>query len=534
MSNEHACAACRERLPWYVAGSLAAEERAAVERHLFTCARCQRERDACRAISALVQRADQMIPPDTHLISGWEALAAQLPRQPRLGNMERQGRIKMEDTEQRTQEHPETLIPPRADERPTPGAAPPARRRWLPAVAVTLLVVLLSVALFIGRLGIKVGAPAVPQATSTPVSVSVHQLAADEVLPGILLSAVQMLSPSEGWAVGEKEATQDLENGATGMTYNGVILHYTNGRWAVSATHPLAYLYSISMVSPTEGWAAGTDYSTFPLLLHYTGGRWVRFAIQDAANTQIVIHQVQMLSADEGWAIGRNSVMNNPSTYYLLHYLHGTWTVNEKKLRLLSFSMLSATDGWAVGRLGVIARYQQGQWVSVRSPVDVDLSAVQMCSASDGWAVGTDWNASSRAVLLHFDGHAWTRVNPAALPADTDARSFPQQFALLPTGEGWAVGVSAQADGPPAPFCPGEPPGCFQQDQRSIIWHHLGSRWELLGSEFNAFLTSISMLSADEGWAVGNTAALSGVFPDAGVLLHYSNGAWTPYTGWGK
>src|SRR5215467_1733630 len=79
VSHELECTTCRERLPWYVARSLAAEEYAEVERHLFTCASCRQELEDWRAINRLVQRATHVVPPDTRLTSRWNALAAQLP-----------------------------------------------------------------------------------------------------------------------------------------------------------------------------------------------------------------------------------------------------------------------------------------------------------------------------------------------------------------------------------------------------------------------------------------------------------------------
>lgn len=44
--------------------------------------------------------------------------------------------------------------------------------------------------------------------------------------------------------------------------------------------------------------------------------------------------------------------------------------------------------------------------------------------------------------------------------------------------------------------------------------------WSTVVSPTSSNLNSVSMVSADEGWAVG----------DAGTILHYANRIWTPVT----
>ena len=65
------------------------------------------------------------------------------------------------------------------------------------------------------------------------------------------LYGVDMVSAADGWAV----------NG-----YPGKILHWDGQAWSVVFDVPYGRLLSLSMLSPTDGWAAGGD--TF---LHYTG-----------------------------------------------------------------------------------------------------------------------------------------------------------------------------------------------------------------------------------------------------------------------
>lgn len=77
-------------------------------------------------------------------------------------------------------------------------------------------------------------------------------------------------------------------------------------------TPTIMHLFDISMVSADEGWAVGTD-----TLLHFINGTWseVEFPITHC-NFERTLGQVEMLSATEGWATG------DCGTF--LHYTTGT------------------------------------------------------------------------------------------------------------------------------------------------------------------------------------------------------------------
>jgi photosystem II stability/assembly factor-like uncharacterized protein len=68
------------------------------------------------------------------------------------------------------------------------------------------------------------------------------------------LRAITMVSPSEGWAVGEQ----------------GEISHYSNGEWHGVDFITSSDLNSVTMISANEGWAVGTHGT----ILHYTNGAW--------------------------------------------------------------------------------------------------------------------------------------------------------------------------------------------------------------------------------------------------------------------
>lgn len=120
-----------------------------------------------------------------------------------------------------------------------------------------------------------------------------------QALPGAIhLNGVAMLSPSEGFAVG------DITNSTS-----GVILHYVGGRWFVQNTVD-EYLYGLSLRSRTDGWAIGAAGGIY----HDQAGVWTKVA----KPVSVPLYGVTALpSGSDAWAIGLNGA--------LLRYHNGAW-----------------------------------------------------------------------------------------------------------------------------------------------------------------------------------------------------------------
>ena len=68
------------------------------------------------------------------------------------------------------------------------------------------------------------------------------------------LSSAAMVSPTDGWAVGE----------------GGIILHWNGSVWSQVTSPITGWLLSVAMVSTTDGWAIGEG----GVILHWNGGTW--------------------------------------------------------------------------------------------------------------------------------------------------------------------------------------------------------------------------------------------------------------------
>lgn len=385
-----------------------------------------------------------------------------------------------------------------------------ARKGWVArgtALAAAVLLVALGAAVFHALAPSRNSRTIAPilATPATPVIQQTQPLPSDELLAQTDLSDVQMLSATEGWAVGDHVTT-------TGV-FRSLILHYTGGRWHED---PFVIqgvsLRTVFMDSPTDGWAGGDGMGTTGFLLHYAHGQWSEMASPD----DFPVIDIQMLSAEEGWAIEVRPGGVNPPAFYLLHYLHGAWSrVSRGDSHLVALSLLSPSEGWAAGR-GAIARLHNGMWSTWAQKAPGDVTALQMVSADDGWLAGVapNWDAmaaNSHLFLMHFDGTNWRNVALPALPGGgaSDLSDTFEHFAMVSATEGWAVGSSLGLT--------------------SLIFRYYNGVWQLDPFAIHMPLDSISMVSADEGWAVGSLHVHTNGNDNASVLVHYSHGAWSVY-----
>jgi hypothetical protein len=234
------------------------------------------------------------------------------------------------------------------------------------------------------------------------------------------------------------------------------------------------------------------------------------------------IASVSMVSASEGWAVGdffQDSIGNVRGVIW--HYHNGQWTpmLSPTKYSLSAVSALPDGEAWAVGYNGTLLHEVGGNWTQEASGTTDDLSSIAMISPTEGWAVGGAYpiaSVNNRSVagitapaahsrfspaltsrpsddflctILHYTAGHWSpvtcpEINPMIAPLES--------VAGLPDGEAWAVGYAG-------------------------IFHEQQGVWKQVPSPGRLGLRSIALVSATEGWAVGNT----------GIILHEVGGVWS-------
>jgi hypothetical protein len=131
-------------------------------------------------------------------------------------------------------------------------------------------------------------------------------------------TALAMISPTEGWVLGQK-IVEDAFHNTAGVPLQQLLRHYVNGRWSEVSLPleggPYFELKHIVMVSPTEGWIAGveqtvrpgttaSDYEQHAILFHYLNGQWKQVSLPRTNTAVSEITDLSFTSDGHGWAAG--------------------------------------------------------------------------------------------------------------------------------------------------------------------------------------------------------------------------------------
>ena len=312
-----------------------------------------------------------------------------------------------------------------------------------------------------------------------------------------------MVSSTDVWAVGQTQAGQGVFWHWTGVPGLGGGWNTPQNPITCPVTGPSCGVFSVFMVSPTEGWAVGAQ----GVIYHYFGGSWNSFV----SPVTTALTSVFMLSPTEGWAAGDGGV--------IIHYSAGTWsgpvspgtTSND----LFSIFMTSSTDGWAFGAKGTILHYSGGSWnvlpsnlVPTSPVVWFNFTSSFFNAPIDGWVVGTD------GVVVHFDGASYGTITSPKINNFTSI-SFGPPWTPINPNDGWAVGNASSTTFEPT------------------IYHWNGFAWTkgvAIGTTNN--LNSVFMINSGDIWAVGGgphtTASCSASL--CPVILHFTGGSWNSVT----
>ncbi len=397
-----------------------------------------------------------------------------------------------------------------SDTAPAPlDAKRPRRRRVVSLfslIAAVLVVVVVVTALVVSRALPNTGTTQHVVSTPTPLPETTYT-------PGQYdyLNQIQMLSPTEGWAVGTAVNPNTPQAALTPL-----ILHYHNGQWELMAAPSLeqtnltgAALYSISMVSADEGWAVGygPDFQGVSngLILYYSGGRWT---VYGSPMFEASFSRVQMLSPTDGWMVGESNIsVPGKQAGVILHYNGIRWTpVQAPSVQaIFSLDMLSATDGWAIDPgQDEILHYDGWQWSIFQKVSKID--ALSMDSASDGWAFGSSPSTPYGTLFWHYNGQQWVQ-GPTIAGDSLKIAAVVNALAIDSATDGWAMGYEG----------PVNTSGTTRATP--LYLHYSQGQWMKAQGPQGVFVDTITMLSADEGWAAGQ----------GGVMLHYHDGVWSQY-----
>jgi hypothetical protein len=529
-SSDLSCERCQDSLPWYVANSLADDERTAVERHLTSCARCRSALEECRELALALRRASEGIPRVS--TTTWAHISRQLGEQP-ASTVKSSEWIAMRLQDRNSSNTRTTVEAP-------PAALPRGRGHAIGGLVAVVALIALSAGVFsyfATHGGSRTSTVATPPPACAPSQATV------DLTTHTTLSAIAPLGADDGWAVGGIVDPQHPESPPSAL-----MLHLRNCHWApVGAPIPHAMLNDISMVSADEGWAVGVTYAqnvtlsdgtkqwgwNQPLVLHYIHGSWQ--TVELTAGPKTSVEQVKMVSATEGWMLlydGKHPTTINGVNalrygYSARHYQNGSWTnvpldFLKPSMAVMDLDAREPGEVWLVGvdaevinnrQGGFVAHYLNGVWTPyVGAALDADATLIQSVSELSPTDV---WVGGNR--LYHFDGARWTQVSIQGVPSDRliSYVSYVGQVAMLSPTQGWAFPRVIHALGSEATQIE-----ALRYDQGVWRWTTLPLRGAPTPLPL---ITRFAPSSPTQGWAIA-FQAVNG-YPQY-VLLYYDAGAW--------
>jgi photosystem II stability/assembly factor-like uncharacterized protein len=258
-----------------------------------------------------------------------------------------------------------------------------------------------------------------------------------------------------------------------------------------------------------------------------------------SSGTSDPLFGVCFADADNGWAVGNGAT--------ILHTSNGGNTWSEQEFfpvsYLLDVHFADAMNGWAVGFAGNIRHTDDGgqNWTAQDSGTGYDINGVDAVDAMNAWIVGgvaPSTSNGSQFIRRTTDGGAtWTHEfgesGYATFPLE--AVSFANGNVGCAVGGGGAMGstILFTIDGGDT-WTPQSAGGLLTQLQDvclidpltgwivgrdGVILHTSdgGANWDQQTSPTATWLTGVSFVDANNGWASGGAVS-------DGVVLHTSDG----------
>lgn len=224
-------------------------------------------------------------------------------------------------------------------------------------------------------------------------------LQTQEIAAAYNLKAMQMLSSTLGWAVGQ-------HGGVYGSDIHPAVAVFSNSIWTVSelTNTVTGTLSAVSFSDAATGWAVGqpTVSSKPPLIYRYLSDTW---QLTTFPYTDTILYSVYALAPDDDvWVGGNNSS--------LFHWDGSNWNrITVPLSQVLTIQMLSPTEGWAGGD-GPLLHYQNDSWQPVVNPGGT-VRSISMLNSSEGW-VATDsgmirYNTRCTDSYLDVPADYWAR-----------------------------------------------------------------------------------------------------------------------------
>ncbi|MBE0430017.1 MAG: hypothetical protein IBX61_09150 [Thermoleophilia bacterium] len=229
-----------------------------------------------------------------------------------------------------------------------------------------------------------------------------------------------------GFAPGLNTAFAGGEAGAVTKTSNG------GASWSLIAGGDANDILASSFIDADNGWMAGRDGMV--IRTGNGGSSWSSDSAGMPAGTSI--HGLHFIDANTGFAAG---YQGDAGASY--KYSSGSWSamnVPGGTGKLYAVHMTSADEGWAVGKDSTVLATSDGvTWVPATTGIGAgyELNSVDATTATDGWIAGQKGvcPANCQGVILRYNAGGWSETVMG------DARFF-SDIDMVDASTGYAVG----------------------------------------------------------------------------------------------
>jgi hypothetical protein len=276
------------------------------------------------------------------------------------------------------------------------------------------------------------------------------------------------------------------------------ILHYNGVKWSAQ-WRDTSEVRDLWAAPNGEAFALVKDDGQFPEpVLHYDGLAWSTASVQPVTSgrEKTEISALWGTSATDVFGVGIIKSFGDFPGFevrpYIVHYDGAQWprieVADQKNVRLTGVWGSSSTDVYAVGNdpyyaadppegRAVILHYDGHAWSQVLSAPGVHLEQIWGTSANDVYATGRSGTSKYVGTVWHYNGQSWSPLSlPPLLPLRSIWGSSSSDIYVL-SGGGY-------------------------QDQSDSIWHFDGMQWKEIHTGGSA-LFDIWGSSATDIYAVG-------------------------------
>lgn len=272
--------------------------------------------------------------------------------------------------------------------------------------------------------------------------------------------------------------------------------------------------HDITATSATDIWAVGTvvtPTASAPLIGHSDGTSWTSVPAPTAPRvSRYQLTAVDAVADKDVWAVGTAVGTGNHTSALAMHYDGRSWTVPVDAIApvtdstLADVDLLTRDDGWAVGylttssggRQALVMHGAAGTFTRVPVPVgdflSSQLEAVHARAADDVWAVGSKLRLDGEqgSLVLHYDGRQWQEVTVPRVGSPGERETLLAVAAYAP-GDVWAVGTICQFPD-------------LLESCRALALHLTAGGWaEVPTSGIGTELTAVIPHGPDDVWIIG-------------------------------